>query len=379
MQDVLATTRVALAGDDQRFLAAVADLLAQHQLGVREGLVSTLEDASERASRAHPDLCVMVLIGDFDRELAAVRELRITCGGYLMLIGPADDAQWILKCLHSGADEYLDYARLANELPAAIARFRSRSMGRAAQEDSGKVIGVMGVSGGVGTSTIAANVAAQLGRRYGSCGLVDLHLDSGDLTAILNLKPQHTLADFCAHAGRMDRSMFDQMVTRHASGVELVSAPWDPRQAESISPRAVRLLLAMARAKYPYVVLDLDNRFDQVHLEALWQADLLALVTRLDYLSIRNARRVLDRLTGQGIETERVRIVANRYGQARELSVSDAEAALQVKINNFVVDDPGRINRSAMDGKLISLETSWPRISRNLADLAISFNGRCHP
>lgn len=378
MQEVLSIARVTLAGDDERQLRAVAELLAQYQCGVREGLVSNLEEASERASRAHPDLCIVLLSDNFERELAAIRELRMSCTGYLMLIGPADNAQRILKYLHEGADVYLDYAKLANELPAALARFKSRAKGRAAQPETGKIIGVMGVSGGVGTSTIAANVAAQLGRKYSSCGLVDLHLDSGDLTAILNLKPQHTLADFCAHAGRMDRSMFDQMVTRHGSGVELVSAPWDPRQAESISPRAVRLLLAMARAKYPYVVLDLDNRFDEVHVEALWQSDLLALVTRLDYLSIRNARRVLDRLMAEGIETERLRIVANRYGQARELSVHDAESALQTKITNFVVDDPGRINKSALDGKLISMETSWPRVSRNLADLAVSFNGRSH-
>jgi Flp pilus assembly CpaE family ATPase len=64
-----------------------------------------------------------------------------------------------------------------------------------------------------------------------------------------------------------------------------------------------------------------------------------------------------------GIETERIRLVANRYGQPRELPLAQAQSALGAKIENFVVNDPNRVQRSANEGKLVASPVT---ISRNL-------------
>jgi pilus assembly protein CpaE len=158
--------------------------------------------------------------------------------------------------------------------------------------------------------------------------------------------------------------------------VELLAAPWHPCQAELVSPRGLRLLLAMARARFDRIILDLDSRIDEVQLEGLWQSDPILAVTRMDYLSIRSARRILDRLGEMGIDTTRVRVVANRFGQPHELTVAQAESALAMKVNSFVVDDARRVNRSTTEGRLVAMRSSWPKISRNLSALANTLNGK---
>lgn len=369
-------TRIMVAGDDEVHLRHSLSVLGQQSHTVPAGLVARLAMTADRASRASPDLLLVDLTGNVELAMNAIRQARQSCGAYIVAIGPADDPRLILKCLHDGADEYLDASMLAEELVAALTRFETKCRTRLANESPGKVISVMGVSGGTGASTIAVNVAGLLARAHKICGLVDLRLQSGDLAALLSLKPQHTLADFCGNVERLDRSMYDQMFTKHASGIELLAAPWDARQARLVTPQYLRLLLAMGRAKYPYLVVDLDNRLDDLQMEGLWQSDLILLVTRLDFVAIRNCRRLLDRLTEMGLEGSRVQVVANRYGQPRELTRDQAEAALATRISNFVVDDPRRVNRSANEGKLVAIQSSWSTISRNLSALASSVNGK---
>ncbi|HUE71768.1 MAG TPA: AAA family ATPase [Pirellulaceae bacterium] len=376
MPTTVQPTRIMVAGDDDAHLRHALTLLGQQSHTVPAGLVVRLAMTADRASRASPDLLLVDLTGDVDLALDAIRQARQSCDAYIVASGPADDPRLILKCLHDGADEYLDASILAEELACALTRFETKSRTRLAKESPGKVIGVIGVSGGTGASTIAANVAGLLARSYKVCGLVDLRLQSGDLAALLSLKPQHTLADFCGNVERLDRSMYDQMFTKHPSGIELLAAPWDIRQARLVTPQYLRLLLAMGRAKYPYLIVDLDNRLDDLQMEGLWQSDLILLVTRLDYVAIRNCRRLLDRLHEMGLESSRVQVVANRYGQPRELSRDQAEAALGVGIDSFVVDDPRRVNRSANEGKLVAMQSSWSTISHNLSALASSVNGK---
>ena len=318
-------TRVMIASDDAVRMQQFVELLARNGSPMSEGLAVSLNMAADRASRTDPDVILVQLTENLEQAVDTVREVRQSCSAYIIVVGPAEDPKLILKCLHDGGDEYLDAALVAGELTAAMARFEAKRRARGNGAAGGKVISAIGASGGVGTSTIAANIAGVLAKVHQQCALIDLRLQTGDQAALLNLKPRYTLADFCANAGRVDQSMFEQMFARHPSGIDLLAAPWEGIPATLVSAKTLRLLLALARRKFPYIVLDLDNRPDDLYIEALWQTDEVLVVTRLDFVSVRNARRLLDRLLSMGIESERIRLVANRYGQPSELSLAQAQ------------------------------------------------------
>jgi pilus assembly protein CpaE len=381
MQPIERQVRVMLAGDRPERLAEFQAALAKQGLPVGTGLTVGLDLAADRASRTNPDMVILLIGHDQEAASLAVRQVRSSSSAYIMAAGPATNAQLILRCLHEGADEYVDGDNFDQELPGGLARFGAKRKLSGASEAPGKVISVIGASGGAGASTVAANIAGLLSRGAASrgsrsCGLIDLRLEHGDLAAILSLAPQHTVIDFCANAGRIDRSVLDQMFISHASGLELLAAPWDAKQASLVTPQGLRLLLAMARAKFPYAVMDLDNRLGELAIEALWQSDQILVVTRLDFVSVRNARRLLDRLLEIGLEPERIDVVANRYKQPRELHSAQAEAALGRRISHYVVDDAARVHDSANAGRLVALCGGWARIGRDLKNLAAALNGK---
>src|SRR5439155_16536156 len=121
------------------------------------------------------------------------------------------------------------------------------------------VIAVLAPSGGSGSSTLSANVATVLAKVHKSALLVDLKLEAGDLAALLDLKPAHTLADLCLNARRVDRVMFEHSLARHASGVHLLAPPSALADLAHVTPEGVRQVRALGRALFPYVLLALDH------------------------------------------------------------------------------------------------------------------------
>jgi pilus assembly protein CpaE len=127
---------------------------------------------------------------------------------------------------------------------------------------------------------------------------------------------------------------------------------------------------------FPYVIVDLDHSFGPEQVQALRQADVILLVLRLDFTCLRNAQRTLGHLGELGVSTEQVRVVVNRYGQAKEILATRAEEVLGVKVSHFVPEDAASVNRANNNGVPVVLESPSAKVSRSLAKLAHSVNSR---
>jgi pilus assembly protein CpaE len=328
--------------------------------------------AEQHLANAHPDLVVAVLGADMERALLVLRHLRGVVSARLLAVGPAE-SKLILRALREGADLYLDETELESELLGAFARF---PIAAGTQAEPGRLICLLAASGGCGSSTLAVNVAAVLAKQHKSCALLDLKLEGGDLAALLDLKPTHTLADLCQNAARMDRVMLDRSLVRHESGIHLLAPPESFTDIHHVNAEGVRQALSHARAAFPYVVVDLDHSFREEQVQVLRQADVLLLVLRLDIPSLLKTRRTLDQLDRLGVGKDRIFLVANRYGQPKELPAAKAEKALGARFFHYVPDDPKTINRATNSGIPAVLDAPSARICRSIAQLAVSVNGR---
>jgi pilus assembly protein CpaE len=334
----------------------------------------SLDLAVQHLSKVRADMVLAVLEPDHERGLPVLRQLRNTVPGRLLAVGPAE-SKLILRALREGADLYLDAAELEPELLAAFARFPVEA---GSHGEPGRLISVLAPSGGSGSSTLVVNVAAVLAKQHHSCALLDMKLQGGDLAALLDLKPTHTLADLCQNAARMDRLMLERSLVRHESGIHLLAPPQNFADVGFVEPDAIRQVLTLARAGFPYVVVDHDHSFREEQLQVLRQADVILLVLRLDIPSLVNVRRTLDHLERLGINRERVRLVANRYGQPKELPAGKAEKAIGSNIFHYIPDDPKTINRAVNSGIPAVLDAPSARVSRSISQLATSINGH-HP
>ena len=192
---------------------------------------------------------------------------------------------------------------------------------------------------------------------------------------MFDLRPTHSIADICDQLARIDRSMLKQFFIRHNCGVHLLAAPSLHTEIKRITAKGVRQTFVMARQRFPYVVTDMDNVIAADQVEALWQADTILLMLRLDYTSVRNTRRVLDNLTTLGIKMDRVRLVANGCGDRKQLTAAQAEEALGTKISHSLPSEPPVILHAINNGIPAVLGQPSAKVSRSLQQLAHSCSG----
>lgn len=367
--------RTVVVCDDKLLATKVRNVVLRNALECPESHVVTISSAVDATLRLRADLAVFVLPPDHAAGVAALRDMREATKAHLVAIGPADDAKHVLRTLREGAHEYLDAADLDVELTHAIQRLRLSS---SPENEPGRVIAVFGSSGGSGSSTVVVNVATALAARYRRVAALDLRLDAGDLAPLLDLKPTHTLADLCRNLQRLDRSMFEQVLLPHSSGVHLLAAPTSFEEVPNVTTKGIRQAIILARSLFPFVVIDMDRSFGSVQCEALAQADLVIAVLRLDFTSLRNMSRTLRHLEKLGVGKERLRVVVNRHHQPKEISLSKAEEALALRLTHCIPDDPKSVNRANNRGIPVVLDRPSARVSRCLRELSLSVNGDHH-
>jgi pilus assembly protein CpaE len=371
--------RIFLLGDSDRQAAQVLRALCRNGYECPSDQVVPLSD-SPRLLEARPDLVVLCLGPDPESALFALSEVRRGGGSPVIAVGPTDDPKLILRALRTGATEYVTEDELATEFDEALARLRGATTGI----HPGKAFAVLGACGGSGASTVAVNVAAALARDHGGCTLIDLKLETGDLAALLDLQPQHTIADLSDGYGGPDRAMFEQSLVAHGSGLRLLASP--RRQASAIRSKAslgrlevtagtVRELLNLARAVGPHTVVEVNPTFRDEQTEALRMADAVLVVIRFDFTSLRNARRALQHLDAVGIDRGRVRLVGNRHGQPHALPPAYAEEGLGLKLFHLVPDDPGAMNAATNIGDPAVLGLPKAPAARSLRQLAAALCG----
>lgn len=364
--------RIVVASNNEAVSTQLREILSHAGKRCQVSDVVRLELAEYHLLHHQAEMVVVVLSPDAPRALAILRKLRSLVPVTILATGPASEPKLILRALHEGADQYLDERELETELQAVLQMLQTRSNSKV---PSGRLITVLASSGGSGSSTLAVNTATVLAQEHKSSALIDLKLGIGDLAALLNLKPNHTLADLCQNAARMDRTMFERSLVRHESGVHLLSAPQTFSDIHLVTAHGVNQILALARGLFPYVVVDLDDCFHEEQVQALRQSGVTLFVLRLDFTSLRNAQRILGQLEEMEIPREHLRLVVNRYGQAKELPPAKVEEALGMKIAHYIPDDPKTINWANNTGHPAVLEAPSAKVSRSLTVLARSLNG----
>jgi pilus assembly protein CpaE len=250
-----------------------------------------------------------------------------------------------------------------------MARLRIK---REVQAPLGRLVAVLSASGGTGASTLAANIATVLAKDESKAALIDLKPGRGDLASLLDLKPQFTVADLCSNAHRLDRTMFETMLVRHANGVHLLGSPQMFQDIRLVTPAGVAEGLRLARAFFPCVVVDVEDCFHEEQTVALRQANSVLLVTRLDFTSLRSCRRILEYLQELTILPAKIRVVVGRYGQPNELPVDEAENALGQKLAQFIPEDAKTVNGANNIGVPVVSHAPKTRVAQALIGIARS-------
>jgi pilus assembly protein CpaE len=239
---------------------------------------------------------------------------------------------WILRLIRAGASEYLTKPIVAEELKDAVRKVTRLHAHLAGPADNrGTVISVYNPSGGMGTTTIAVNLAASLAAQGKDVVLVDLNLCCGDITTFLDLAPRYTLSNVTARQGQIDANFLRSVIFQHSSGVHVLCGPTDLQDASTIRPEQLREIVAILQGLFSYIIIDTCGQLFGCNQAAFEISDKVLFVTVMALQALKNAKHYLAAMDKEGLGPDRVKLVINRHNPRDEIKVSEAERIMNTK------------------------------------------------
>jgi pilus assembly protein CpaE len=281
----------------------------------RGGIAKAIEHLSNHRS---PDL-LLVDISNIELPLTKIRQLSEVCepGVQVIAIGNRNEIGLYRDLVHAGVADYIVKPLTAELLSRAIALVSSPQTTVATQK-VGKVVAVLGARGGVGATTVAVSLAWHLANRAGRrVAFVDLDLQTGDSSLMLDVKATSALREALENASRIDNLYLERVMVPHGERLFVLNAEEPLNEEMHFSPEAVEKLITSIQADFHYVVLDVPRKPSLAHKRALELASQRVIVADETIRSAREIvrlRSVLDH--GKG-SASRDLLVINRVGERR--------------------------------------------------------------
>jgi pilus assembly protein CpaE len=181
--------------------------------------------------RERPDLLIYELGKNVDEEFKLIQSLLASNGvTEVFVTSEKKEADFLMKAMRAGTKEFLHQPLDELEVKDALLSFKKRMEQTTTVKEpvhTGQIINVMGAKGGVGTTTVAVNLAMILAekKKAGSVALVDLNTVFGEIPLFLSVKPAYHWGHITKNVGRLDSTFLLNAMTKHPSGVHILPSP----------------------------------------------------------------------------------------------------------------------------------------------------------
>ena len=244
----------------------------------------------------------------------------------------------------------------------------------------GRLIVVCGSSGGVGTSTVAANLAAALGWASANatgtmCALIDGNLHFADQRVLLDIPPEAAGIVEVAEAPDPSTTLevLRATLVRFEPGLMVLPGPTTLEAGERVSGARFGEIVGALCALYPFTVVDAGRELNEATFLAFDLADEIVLVTRAEILPLKNARLMLDLMLQMGHPSSQVRLVLNRVGARGGLSLAETAGIFDRPFAVQLPDDVQTTNFSTTHGRPFTFDRRETALAHAVVNLAALF------
>ncbi|HHT9130369.1 MAG TPA: AAA family ATPase, partial [Candidatus Brocadiaceae bacterium] len=287
------------------------------------------------------DLLILEIGDDFKADLRLVNTLQ-SAGvvNDVFIVSALTNQEMLLDVLRMEVKGFFVTPVKEEEVISALVKVKEKELralvkDRRATEKRGKIISVFGCKGGVGTTTVAVNLAVSLVESSGtpSVVLIDLNRFFGEISHILSLKCVSDWSQVAKNIGRVDKMYLMSILSKHPSGIYVLPAPRLGEAEDLIDTQALGILLRLMQTVFDFIIIDNGNSLDACCRETLKVSDTVFLVGNLNIPCIINLKELLEVFWKIGYpRQENVEIIVNRYiKKGSDLSIKDLENALNNK------------------------------------------------
>lgn len=337
------------------------------------GVLPDWRHLEKAVEQARPDT-VLLYLGTRPGQALTMARRIMTVFPNVQFIGLADAETPELVALASEAG-LADLALLENgtkELVGAVQRLAARRT--ETHVTDGTVLALIGAKGGVGTTTVAINLASELANsKRTQVILVDLHLYLGDIAASLDLVPDPSALWFLTRGGQANGKMWSSGPPTHRTGFQVLGLDGDLRNAEQVNAEQVVFLIDALRTHYDYVVLDCGSNLGEISLAACSAADERFIVVTDELSALLGARRRVIALSALDLPAPVGSGLLNRATPGADLKAIEDASGLRViaQVSNAWRDVYGAMERA----QVLREAAPTSQVRADIANLAQEISG----
>ncbi len=238
------------------------------------------------------------------------------------------------RLLRLGASDFVPYPLPEGALHDAVQRLRQPALDlapasiharmlAAAPQNRGAVYAVQPLAGGSGATSFAVNLAweiANAGKSAPTVCLIDLDLQTGSVATYLDLARTEKVYELLSNTAVMDRDFFMNTLQTFNDKLKVLTSAADMLPLDMITPDDIERVIAMARANFDVVIIDMPGTVVQWTETVLNEAHAYYATMELDMRSAQNALRLIRALKAEDLPLDKLRYVLNRAPKFTDLS-----------------------------------------------------------
>lgn len=275
----------------------------------------------------------------------------------VVMMSVQGEADYLRRSMLAGAREFLIKPFSGDELVTSIHRVHQLAATRryampppptveaAAPVPSqppkgGKIIAVFGTKGGVGSSTLAVNLAVALREETKQkIVLVDANFEFGDIAVLLNLPSSRTISEMSGDKTEIDEDLLDGTLASHSSGIKVLLAPPRPEMAELVKIEQLKRIFELLTKSFDYIVVDLWKSFQDTTVYFLDVAHLIVLLSTTDIPAVKNAKLFFELTEALNYPPEKTLFALNKEDGRGGISPKDIEASIKHPVSLVLPKD----------------------------------------
>jgi pilus assembly protein CpaE len=228
---------------------------------------------------------------------------------------------------------------------------------------------VTGAKGGVGTSTVALNLAVQLAMQTKRrVILMDLARPFGQISLMLDFEPRFTILDAFERVDRLDEPLLASMTLRHKTGVDVLAgplkAPMKAEQRQSVTIQAILRLIEIADRGYEFVVIDIGVVNAAEWGAVLREGHTILLVAEPSALALGMIEHHMAAANPVGVDSSRIHIIINRWRQNDDGMVAAYENFFSRTVLKRLPNDYRQLTEAVRLGMPLTGSANNPLIAR---------------
>lgn len=296
------------------------------------------------------------------------------------------------QLLRKGADEFVPYPLPEGELQEAIDRMNkpepvavapgSDAARAAGDSKEGALFVVQGLAGGVGSTTMAVNLAWELAtvsdKEAPSVCLIDLDLQYGTVSTYLDLPRRETVFEMLSDTAAMDDDVFNQALQSYEDKLQVLTAPSDMVPLDLITQEDIERVIEKARKHFDYVIVDMPTTLVHWSETVLQAAHVYFALIELDMRSAQNALRLKRALQAEELPFNKLRFALNRAPKFTDLNgkgrVKRMGESLGISIDLQLPDGGKPVMQSGDHGLPLANAAAKNPLRKEIAKLAKSLH-----